>query len=78
MKIVIKDLLEKMSDLNECMFQGRFGSPNAEWYEKKIFNETRLYEALGKEDARSVLSIWRRYKQTIELLRDIEKLMGDK
>ena len=38
------------------------------WYEANIFNETRLYKALGKEDARSVLGIWRRFKETCQLL----------
>jgi len=37
-------------------------------YEKDLFNETRLYGALGKDDARSVLGIWRRLREVCELL----------
>lgn len=38
------------------------------WEEENVFNENRLYEALGKDDARTVLSIWRRFKEICELL----------
>ena len=38
------------------------------WYEARIFNETRLYKALGKDDARAVLGIWRRFKEVCQLL----------
>ena len=31
-------------------------------YEENLFNETVLYEALGKDDARTVLGIWNEYK----------------
>lgn len=77
-KIIIDDgdfcsLLSKISEVNKGIFDGKPGSPNIEWWEKKIFNESRLYDALGKEDARSVLVIWHRYIQTIKLLREIEK-----
>jgi len=37
-------------------------------YEKDLFNETRLYGALGKDDARSVLGVWRRLREVGELL----------
>ncbi len=74
---MIKDLLEEMSDVNKGIFDGSQGSPKEDWWEKQVFNESRLYEALGKEDARTVLTIWRRYKETIKLLRAIELLMGD-
>lgn len=35
---------------------------DVEWYEENIFNESVLYEALGKERARDVLRIWNEYK----------------
>ena len=31
--------------------------------EDYLFNESRLYEALGKEDARSVLALWEQQKE---------------
>jgi hypothetical protein len=68
----IKDCLGEISKININMFNGGQGSPKVNWWEKQIFNETRLYESLGKEDARSVLCIWRRYKETIAMLRMIE------
>ena len=34
-----------------------------QWYEEELFNETRLYKALGKDDARSVLAIWEHFKR---------------
>jgi hypothetical protein len=42
-----------------------------DWYEQAgdIFNERRLYKALGKENARSVLGIWRRFRFIAERLR---------
>ena len=33
-----------------------------EWYEKEFMNEATLYPALGKDNARSVLRIWRDFK----------------
>jgi len=39
------------------------------WYEENIFNEARLYKALGKDDARSVLSIWGRFKEACHVIR---------
>jgi len=81
----IKDCLTKISEINKGIFDGSQGSPNVDWWEtgvksksgktisEGIFNESRLYSALGKQDARSVLSIWRRYVETIEMLRIIEK-----
>ena len=39
-----------------------------EWYEDQIFNEARLYEALGKEDARTVLGIFRQFKEVADLV----------
>jgi len=40
-----------------------------DWYEENIFNEARLYKALGKDDARSVLSIWGRFKEACSVIR---------
>lgn len=39
-----------------------------EWSEEHIFNESRLYSALGKDDARSVLGVWRRFREICELI----------
>lgn len=50
------------------VFSGKGGSPEADWYEETIFNEERLYESLGKEDARTVLYIWGRYRKAVEVL----------
>lgn len=72
MKKRTKNLLLAISAVNQHMFEGKYGSPGTVWYEKDLFNEARLYTALGKEDARTVLLIWKRYKETIRLLREIE------
>lgn len=74
MKKKTKELLLKLSEINKRVFSGTYGSPGVEWWEHQVFNEVRLYTALGKEDARSILSIWERYVKTIELLREIEKI----
>ncbi len=42
-------------------------------YEDTIFNETRLYKALDKDEARSVLGIWRRFREMCELLSATKK-----
>jgi len=73
MKKKTKELLLKMGVVNKGIFNGSYGSPKVDWWEHQVFNECRLYTALGKEDARTVLLIWRRYKETIELLREIQK-----
>jgi hypothetical protein len=67
--------LNELSFTNKGIFDGSQGSPKVDWWEKQIFNEDRLYTALGKEDARSVLSIWQRYKETIQVLRIIELIL---
>lgn len=46
-------------------------SAQLDWYEEHIFNEERLYKALGKEDARSVLGVWRRFRQLAESVRRV-------
>lgn len=56
------------------------GAPGHEWYKEQIFNESRLYSKLGKEDARTVLGIWRRFKAVVAVAhklrnaRQMEKL----
>ncbi|HEB36022.1 hypothetical protein LCGC14_0669480 [marine sediment metagenome] len=40
-----------------------------DWYEKNIFNESRLYKALGKDHARTVLHIWEEFKEICHLVR---------
>lgn len=39
----------------------------ADRMEKDLFNEGRLYDALGKEDARSVLAVWREHRRLTRL-----------
>ncbi len=73
----IEFFLDELSRINKDIFDGRPGSPKVDWWEKQVFNEKVLYEALGKEDARSVLVIWQRYKETIQILRMIEKTLKD-
>ncbi len=40
-----------------------------EQHEEHLFNESRLYEALGKDDARTILSVWGRLRQICEILK---------
>lgn len=47
-----------------------------DWYEENIFNESRLYKSLGKDDARSVLGIFRRFREVCELL-EIKSKRGE-
>lgn len=55
--------------------EGLSGQPidrQLDWFEgsgANIFTEQRLYKALGKEDARSVLGIWRRFRLIAKHLR---------
>ena len=56
----IREILSPFADIGRSYdFSG---------YERDLFNETRLYGALGKDDARSVLGIWRRLRDVCELL----------
>lgn len=45
---------------------------DADKQEEHVFNETRLYEALGKDDARMVLAFWRRFHEVLLLRRKID------
>lgn len=45
---------------------------DADKQEEFVFNETRLYEALGKDDARMVLAFWRRFHELLLLRRKID------
>ena len=45
---------------------------DADKQEEHVFNETRLYEALGKDDARMVLAFWRRFHEVLILRRKID------
>ena len=40
-----------------------------DWYEENIFNEGGLYKALGKDHARSVLNMWREFKEACHVIR---------
>jgi len=53
----------------DFLFTGKSGAPKRSWYENGIYNESRLYDALGKEDARTVLAHWNRYADFIEAVR---------
>jgi hypothetical protein len=59
---LMDELLEAVED---GWFEGTGGWPDAHWYEETIFNEDRLYDALGKDQARTVLGIWRRFKAVV-------------
>ncbi len=74
---IIDVFLSELSEINKGIFDGTQGSPKVKWWEEEIFNEEVLYEALGKENARSVLAIWERYKKTILIVRLIEKTLKD-
>lgn len=39
------------------------GWENVDSQEETLFNENRLYDALGKDDARTVLALWRRFHE---------------
>ena len=45
---------------------------DADKQEEHVFNETRLYDALGKDDARMVLAFWRRFHEVLILRRKID------
>lgn len=45
---------------------------DADKQEEHVFNEERLYEALGKDDARMVLAFWRRFHEVLMLRRKID------
>lgn len=49
---------------------GSMGSTDEtwDWYEESIFNEERLYKALGKDRGRTVLGIWNRFREVCELV----------
>ena len=53
---------ELLGVIEDGWFANTSGWPGVDWYEEQIFNESRLYSKLGKEDARTVLGIWRRFK----------------
>lgn len=38
------------------------------WEEQRTFNESVLYQALGKDNTRLVLGVWRRLREVCELL----------
>ena len=44
-----------------------------DWYEENIFNETVLYHKLWKDEARSVLGIYNRFKKMCMVLHEMKK-----
>ena len=68
----IKELLSPFCE-KDGWIQGCSAAESWEWDEEHIFNEARLYKALGKDDARSVLGVWRRFRDICELLSTIDK-----
>jgi len=63
LRAIEKAVTEAVSD---HLFSGEPGSPKRRWYEEEIFNEGRLYDVLGKDDARTVLWVWRNYANLAE------------
>lgn len=71
-----KDTLKAMIEILDVYVENRswvHGEPTREdcwkWYEEEIFNESRLYKALGKDEARTVLNIFQRFKELCQLTR---------
>lgn len=48
------------------------GWDNPDAQEASLFNETRLYDALGKDDARTVLALWSRFQELRVMRRRID------
>lgn len=48
------------------------GWDNPDQQEETLFNEERLYEALGKDDARTILAMWRRFHELRTMRRRID------
>jgi hypothetical protein len=48
------------------------GWDNPDHEEQTLFNEERLYEALGKDDARTILAMWRRFHELRTLRKRID------
>lgn len=67
---IIDDLLEIVAAF---WFSGEQGAPEQEVYEEGIFNEMRLYKALGKEDARTVLGIFRRWTEVVKVCQTLRQ-----
>ena len=67
----IRELLFPFADNKGWVYGESNWEKSVEWEEKEIFNETRLYKALGKEDARSILGIWRRFHSVCDIIRKI-------
>jgi hypothetical protein len=66
-------LLDQILRVMECyhlagVARGESGYSSPSDFEDRIFNEARLYEALGKEDARSTLALWKRYRAVAEAI----------
>lgn len=69
----IEDLL---SIVEPFWFTGSQGAPRQESYEEDIFNEAQLYEALGKEDARTVLGVFRRWTEVVKVCQTLRQHRG--
>ena len=64
----LKKIVSPFAD-NKSWVYGKGNSKDSwEWEEDHLFNEARLYQVLGKDDARSILGIWRRFREICELL----------
>jgi len=65
---VLRQIVSPFADDTGSVMGCHSGEESFDWYEQHIFNESRLYHALGKDEARSVLGVWRRFRQVCELL----------
>lgn len=64
----LRELVSPFAERRGWVYGCQSGEESWEWYVECIFNEARLYAALGKDDARSVLGVWRRFRAVCELL----------
>jgi len=64
----LRKIVSPFADNKGWVYGKKNPTESWEWEEEYIFNESRLYPTLGKDDARSVLGVWRRFKAVCELI----------
>lgn len=69
----LRDMVSPFAGKEGWVYGCRDGDASFRWEEEHIFNESRLYEALGKDDARSVLGVWNRFRRVCELIAVVEE-----
>ncbi len=62
----LKELARPFAD--EEISYRRTNNETWQGYEEDIFNEGRLYNALGKDDARSVINIFEKFRSMCDLI----------